>query len=162
MVNKAFIGIGSNEGDKKYNIDQAIEMIKEKATIVNTSSTYETEPYRLIEDLDWFLNCCIEIETKLSAKELIKFLEKIEEKLGRNMGEKGKEKPRPIDLDVLFFNDEIIKEGDVQIPHIHIENRAYVLVPLNDIAPNLKHPVLKKIMAQLLKELKDEKQVIKI
>lgn len=153
-----FLSIGSNVGDKLQNCKDAIENLADskKITIIKTSSFYETEPWGDI-DQDWFINCVVEIKTELDARNLLLLLLNIEKGLGRNRAKKGG--PRAIDMDILFFNGEIIKTDNLVVPHPFLDKRRFVLAPLTEIAPDFIHPVLKKSVAELLKEVHDDKIV---
>ena len=147
----AFLGIGSNIRDKEENIKKAIGLVREKYKVLKSSSLYETEPVGYKEQ-DWFLNCAVEIETKLTPLELLDFLKSVEKKLGRaNTIKNG---PRTIDLDILFYDGLIINEKNLTIPHPRLHERLFVLEPLKEIAPELVHPVLKKSIEEIYKELK--------
>ena len=155
---KAYIGIGSNLGNKEENIRKAIELIKEKCKILKVSSLYETEPVGYKEQ-DWFLNCAIEIETKLKPQELIKFLLLIEKKLGRIRTVKNG--PRTIDLDILFYGSEIINEKNLIIPHPRLHERLFVLEPLKEVCPNFIHPVFNKSVNEI-HSLVNKLEVVKL
>ncbi|MBI3754153.1 MAG: 2-amino-4-hydroxy-6-hydroxymethyldihydropteridine diphosphokinase [Deltaproteobacteria bacterium] len=156
-----FISIGSNIGDRLENCKKAIEDIaKDKAIkIIKTSSFYETEPWGEIEQ-DWFINCAVGAETSLSAGALLARLLDIETEFGRNRIQKGG--PRVIDLDILFFDTEIIEAENLIIPHPLLHKRRFVLMPLSEIAPAFIHPVLKKFVADLLKEVRDDKKIVRV
>lgn len=154
---EAYIALGSNVGDREANIKKAFEALKERIKIVKASSLYETKPM-YIEDQGGFLNCATEVETDLTPKELLKFLKSIEQKLGRKTLERNG--PRIIDLDILFYGDQILKENDLQVPHPKIGERPFVLVPLAEIAPNFIHPVNKKTIADMLSKLDYDKSEI--
>ncbi|MFH2011410.1 MAG: 2-amino-4-hydroxy-6-hydroxymethyldihydropteridine diphosphokinase [Pseudomonadota bacterium] len=158
-MNIAYIGIGSNQGDKiKYCNDAIKEISKYKGNIIlNRSSFYRTEPWGK-ENQDWFINCAIKLKTTLDASEFFKVLLNIEKKLKRVKRDKWG--PRKIDLDILFFNDKVINTPEVNIPHPMIQARKFVLVPLNEICPEFIHPVLNKSIMELLKETTDDKEVI--
>jgi len=125
-----YIGLGSNLGNKEENIHGAIEFIREKCEILKTSSLYEAEPVGY-KDQDWFLNCVIKAETSLSPRELLRFLQSIESKLGRVLTVKNG--PRIIDLDILFYNGVVVQEDDLVIPHLRLHERLFVLMPLCEI-----------------------------
>ncbi|NWF52525.1 MAG: 2-amino-4-hydroxy-6-hydroxymethyldihydropteridine diphosphokinase [Nitrospirae bacterium] len=147
----AYIGIGSNLGNRKNNCLRAIELIKKNGIIIRKlSSMYKTEPWG-IKDQPYFLNMAIEIETELNPIELLKILKNIENKIGRK--ESFKWGPRIIDLDILLFNNLIFKEDSLEIPHPLMHKRNFVLLPLCEIAPDRIHPLLKKKISDLIKEL---------
>jgi 2-amino-4-hydroxy-6-hydroxymethyldihydropteridine diphosphokinase len=152
MENVAFIGIGSNVGDKIRNCGQAITEISrcKQNTLLAQSSLYRTEPIGYTQQ-DWFINGVIEIETSLTAYQLLHVLEDIEISMGRKKIRKWG--PRIIDLDILFFNDEIIRCEGLTIPHPEVQYRAFVLIPLRDIAADYVHPSLKKSISQLAADL---------
>lgn len=159
MRHTAFLSIGSNIGDRLENCKKAIARLAgyEGIEIIKKSSFYETEPWGEIEQA-WFFNCVIEIKTELVVKDLLFLLLNIEKEFGRNRAEKGG--PRVLDIDILFFDKEIIQSEDMVIPHPFLHQRRFVLMPLSEIAPDFIHPVLKKNVADLLKETDDNKKVI--
>ncbi len=154
----AYIGIGSNIGDKKANCLQAAALLKETDTLIRLSSLYYTEPvgYREQED---FVNAVAAIETSRSPVELLGVCQSIEERMGRKRAIRWG--PRIIDLDILLFGDLIVNRTDLTIPHPLMAARKFVLAPLAEIAPDATHPVLKKNVSDLLRELKDTSSVIK-
>jgi 2-amino-4-hydroxy-6-hydroxymethyldihydropteridine diphosphokinase len=157
---KSYLGLGSNIGDRISFIENALTEISKipDTKVVKMSSVYETEPWGEIRQDD-FLNSVIEIDTKLDAAILLKELKEIEKKLGRNKTAKWSE--REIDIDLLFYGNEIIENDVMNVPHLQIENRRFVLFPMAEIAPDFIHPVLKKSISELLKETTDELNVIK-
>ena len=159
--NNAFIGIGSNVGDKIRNCKRAIAEITqhEQNSLIAQSSLYKTEPIGYTQQ-DWFINCAIEIETSLTAYELLHVLENIELSMGRKRSFKWG--PRIIDLDILFFNEEIHQCEELTVPHPELEKRAFVLVPLCEIAGDYIHPVLKKSISQLMAQLEGEQGIEKL
>lgn len=157
---KSYLGLGSNIGDRISFIENALSEINKipDTEISNESSLYETEPWGEIRQDD-FLNSVIEINTKLDPERLLKELKNIENKLGRNKTAKWSE--REIDIDLLFYGNEIIENEYMNVPHLQIEKRKFVLLPMAEIAGNFIHPVLKKSITELLNETTDELKVIK-
>jgi 2-amino-4-hydroxy-6-hydroxymethyldihydropteridine diphosphokinase len=147
----AYIGIGSNLGERKDNCDRALTLLKQKGIkITKKSSFYETEPWGY-KNQPSFLNMVIEAETELGARDLLKTLQQIEKKLGRE--ENFKWGPRTIDLDILLFDNMTIQENDLMIPHPLMHKREFVLQPLCEISPALRHPVLRASIQELLEGL---------
>ena len=146
QVTDVFIGIGSNIWNKEENIRKAIGSIKEKCKILRISSLYETEPIGYKKQ-NWFLNCAIEIETEFEPLELLNFLQSIEKKMGRVKTIKNG--PRIIDLDILFYDNKVINEKGLAVPHPRLHERLFVLEPLKEIAPEFVHPVLNKSIKEI-------------
>src|SRR3972149_8625517 len=155
----AFIGIGSNLGNRIENCVKGVEEISTFSKIIVVSSFYETEPVDK-EDQPDFINCMIKIETAHSPFELLTILNYCENKIGRKQVEKWG--PRIIDLDIIFYDDLIIETNDLTIPHPRAHLRRFVLEPLSEIAPDFIHPVLKISVSKLLDELKCTKRVVKV
>ncbi|MFQ5867896.1 MAG: 2-amino-4-hydroxy-6-hydroxymethyldihydropteridine diphosphokinase [bacterium] len=152
-----YVGLGCNLGNRLGNIRKAIELMKEEGIeIIDESSIYETEPVGY-EAQGWFLNSVVKGRTGLSPRSLWNRLEKIEKSMGREREIKWG--PRLIDLDILFYGNKILNGKQLQIPHSELHKRRFVLVPLEEIAPKLVHPVCKKTVSELLKDLKDNSQV---
>ena len=146
-----YLCLGSNMGDRKENIEKAMEYLSQKLRITGKSSVYDTEPVGNPEQ-PHFLNMVCQLKTMLKAADLLVLAKAIERKQGRMPGRANS--PRPIDIDILFYGDEVINTPDLTIPHPRLTQRAFVLVPLAEIAPALVHPVNKKTVKELLKELK--------
>jgi 2-amino-4-hydroxy-6-hydroxymethyldihydropteridine diphosphokinase len=152
-MNTAFLLIGSNMGNRQEVLLHATEMIVESCgPILQQSAIYQTAPWGL-QTQDDFLNQAIHIQTKFNAQRLLKEVLKIEEMLGRKRTITYG--PRVIDIDILFFDSEIIQEENLVVPHPQIQNRRFVLVPMAEIAPGFVHPLFKKNILQLLKECPD-------
>lgn len=154
----AYIGIGSNMGDRKANCLRAIESLSEAGRVLTVSSLYYTEPvgYREQED---FINAVAAVETDHSPLELLIACQSIEDRLGRTRTVRWG--PRTVDLDILLYGDQVVNLPQLAIPHPLMASRKFVLVPLAEIAPDAVHPVIKKNTIQLLQELKDTATVIK-
>ncbi|MBI3599679.1 MAG: 2-amino-4-hydroxy-6-hydroxymethyldihydropteridine diphosphokinase [Nitrospinae bacterium] len=153
-----FIGIGSNMVDAVDNCAKGIHEIGKIAEnrIAAISSFYKTEPVGYLGQ-DWFVNCVIKIEANLTPHALLIDLQEIEKRFGRKRDIKWG--PRIIDLDILLFDDLIINEKDLKIPHPRMQERRFVLDPLSEIAGNLVHPVIGKTVKELLKELNFSQKV---
>lgn len=145
-MHKVFLGLGTNVGDKKKNLEKAIDLLSEKVTNIKSSKFYETEPWGY-KDQDKFLNAAIMGETSLSPLEFLKFVKDVEERVGRI--ERFKWGPREIDIDILFYDDLIYKDSDLQIPHPRLHERDFVLKPLMDLDPNFIHPTFKKTIRHI-------------
>jgi 2-amino-4-hydroxy-6-hydroxymethyldihydropteridine diphosphokinase len=146
-----YIGIGSNLGDRHANCIYSIDLLGEKGTIVRKkSSLYETDPWRM-KDQPKFLNMAVEIETDLSPEHLLVFVKKIEKKMGRK--ESFQWGPRLIDLDILLYDNIVINKEDLKIPHPLMHERDFVLRPLYEIAPDVKHPLLQLSVKELFQRL---------
>ena len=159
-MNKLYLLIGGNEGNKFSNLKQAATNIEKFCgEIVHRSSFYETAPWGKM-DQPSFLNQALLIQTSLDASSAMKTFLQIEEKMGRKRIEKYGS--RIIDIDILFFNSEVINLPQLKIPHPEIPNRRFVLVPMDEIAPTFVHPVLNKTIHQLLKDCTDQLSVKKI
>jgi 2-amino-4-hydroxy-6-hydroxymethyldihydropteridine diphosphokinase len=158
MKKTAFIGIGSNQGLARENCQQAVKEIGslEKVWVETNSSLYETAPLG-IENQDWFINSVIKIKTTLLPLTLLDELLGIEEKMGRVR--RIKWGPRIIDLDLLFYEDSIINEANLTVPHPELHKRKFVLEPLKEITPKLLHPILKKTIEELARE-SDPTQIV--
>lgn len=146
-----YIAFGSNIGDRGKAIEDALALVEQNGmSITKKSKIYETEPYGYT-DQPTFLNGAVEVKTDLSCREVLEKLLSIETEIGRVR--EFKWGPRIIDLDIIFYNDEIYDEEDLKVPHPDMKNRDFVLRPLRDICPNYIHPVFKKTVAELLGEL---------
>lgn len=152
-----YLSLGSNVGDREANLRVAISHLEPAAVHVRqVSSLYETEPVDYL-DQPWFLNCVVEAETSLTPLALLEALLSIEKQIGsKKEFAKG---PRKIDLDILLYGSETTDAPDLQIPHPRLLARRFVLAPLAEIAPNLRHPAWAATAAELLRDLADSSQV---
>lgn len=157
----AYIGLGSNIGDKTSNLKKAIDELGRVSgnKVLAASSFYKTEPVGEVEQ-DWFINAAVKIETGLPPRELLKTLLDIERNLGRVREIKWG--PRIIDLDILIYDDLVMEEEGLTIPHPCLHERGFVLTPLAEIAPAYVHPWLKKSVSDLLRLLKENKKIERV
>ncbi len=142
----AYLCIGSNLGEREKNLTQALTLLSQKANLDKVSSIYETEPVGYKEQ-PFFLNLVCQITTELNAEELLHIAKEIENAMGRIPNFPNS--PRPIDIDILFYENQIIQTQNLTIPHPRLAERAFVLIPLTEIAPALVHPELGKSIAEL-------------
>lgn len=157
-MNKLFLQLGSNLGDRVQMIKDATNFINEKlGKVLSVSKIYESDPWR-VDGQQNYLNQILEVNSLLSPKEALKTILSIENELGRVRIEKWGE--RLIDIDIIFFNNEIIETFDLCIPHKHMHERNFVLIPLNEIVPKYVHPKYNKSVADLLQESKDTENVV--
>ncbi len=153
-----YLQIGSNIGDRNQYIDRAKKQIEKKIGKIHASSKiYETQAWGIRSQRD-FLNVVIKVSTNFDPNKILKISQQIESDLGRIRKEKWGE--RCIDIDILFINNEIIKLKNLTVPHPHIQDRKFILRPLCDIASNLKHPIIKKDIKELLECCTDKLKVI--
>jgi 2-amino-4-hydroxy-6-hydroxymethyldihydropteridine diphosphokinase len=151
-VSKVYIGVGSNLGDREFLIRKAIEELRDlpHTVVARVSSLYDTDPVG-DEEQPAYLNAVVRVETGLPPRELLWHLLLIESRMGRVRSQRWA--PRPIDLDILFYGKEIIDEPDLSVPHPEAHHRAFVLVPLAEIEPELIHPGLGEPIRKLLRRL---------
>ena len=150
MKHTVYIALGTNLGNRKANLHTAIESMPPDVNVVAESHIYETPPWGY-EDQPAFLNMVIKAETSLGPEALLKYLKQLEIELGREGNFRWG--PRLIDLDILFYDDLVFDTPPLVIPHPRLHERAFVLVPLADVAPDIVHPVLEKKISALLAEV---------
>jgi 2-amino-4-hydroxy-6-hydroxymethyldihydropteridine diphosphokinase len=141
-----YLSLGSNVGDRQASLEQAIAQLAKLGTVTKRSAFYETEPME-ITDQPWFLNSAVELETELMPKQFIAAVLDIEREMGRKRTKK--KGPRTIDIDVLLFGKSIIEMKGLTVPHPAMHLRRFVLEPMVEIAPELRHPVFKRSMREL-------------
>lgn len=147
MGNLFYLSLGSNVGNREKHLRDAIERLSEYGQVTSVSSIYETEPVEFIRQA-WFLNCAVAFETVEAPAQLMADLLSIEKTMGRRRGKK--KGPRTIDIDILLAGDATVDTPDLTIPHPAMAQRRFVLEPLAEIAPEARHPVLKKTVRELL------------
>jgi 2-amino-4-hydroxy-6-hydroxymethyldihydropteridine diphosphokinase len=155
----AYLCLGANLGEREANLRRALALLSPRVTLEEVSSIYETEPVGYKEQ-PLFLNLACRITTNLPPEKLLCLAKDIETKMGR-VPSGQINSPRPIDIDILFYNNKIMETRDLTIPHPRLEDRAFALIPLAEIAPELVHPKLSKSVAQLANDVKGQKGVRK-
>ncbi len=152
-MTEVFLALGSNLGDREANLEAAIAALPPDVSVLDRSPIYETDP-RYILDQPPFLNMALRGRTRLDAVALLGRLKSIERELGRTPTVRFG--PRIIDLDIIFFGDAVIRTPDLAVPHPALAERAFVLRPLADIAPDKRHPETRRTVRDMLAELADD------
>ena len=155
-LHRIILSLGANIGDRKSHIDKALSLIESRCgEILKKSAFYESKALGFNSD-NRFLNICVEIESSLTPQDILNSSRNIEKDLGRERkSENYNYSDRQIDIDIIYFDNEVISGKDLQIPHPRMHERLIVLEPLNEIAPKFIHPLLKKTSAELLKDCPD-------
>jgi 2-amino-4-hydroxy-6-hydroxymethyldihydropteridine diphosphokinase len=168
---RVYLSLGSNLGDRLALLRAAVETLRRTLGVqfLDASRLYEAEPWESLpgqplNQRHWYLNCAVAVETTLSPVELLERLQAIESALGRRRSgvtpEAGRFEPRPVDIDILLYEDRVISVPDhLHVPHLLLHERAFVLRPLADLAPELEHPTLYRTIQELLAEVADEHDV---
>lgn len=156
-----YIGLGSNQGDRVGALQQALRLLQDndQIRVLSASSFYETEPVGFKEQ-EWFVNAAVAIDTTLPPEELLTVCQEIERVLGRVRDPKNPNGPRTIDIDILFYDDLVLNEPDLILPHPRIHERACVLVPLLEVNSRMVHPIFKKTIEQLHTDLEEPEEVL--
>jgi 2-amino-4-hydroxy-6-hydroxymethyldihydropteridine diphosphokinase len=150
VLKTVYLSLGSNVGDRARNLETAIAELKKVGEVTALSSFYETEPVEFTNQ-PWFVNCAVKLETDKMPRQLLKAILDIEQSMGRRRTQnKG---PRIIDLDILLFGSSVINTADLTIPHPAMQERRFVLMPLVEIAPDVRHPGFGKTIREMLDEL---------
>lgn len=160
MKKTVYIGLGSNVGDRQAQLEAAIAQLAALGTVTARSSLYETEPMEM-PNQPWFLNCVVALETELMPKQLLARLLDVERSLGRKRVKSQPKGPRTLDLDILLFASSVIDTAGLTIPHPAMHQRRFVLEPLAEIAPDVRHPVFKRSMRELRDALPKEAGAVK-
>jgi 2-amino-4-hydroxy-6-hydroxymethyldihydropteridine diphosphokinase len=146
MRKTAYLSLGSNLEDREQNLRRAVESLRALGQITAASSLYNTEPVEFAAQ-PWFLNCAVALETEKLPRQLLSGILQIEQSMGRRRTQpKG---PRLIDIDILLFGHSVVETGSLTIPHPAMHERRFVLEPLTEIAPDVRHPVFKRSVRQL-------------
>ena len=170
-MTRVYLSLGSNEGDRLATLKSAVRRLHgiEAVRFVEASRLYDSEPWEIepgktASEQRWYLNCVIALETTLAPRALLAEMQTIETALGRTRPpgtpEAQRFAARTLDIDILFYGDQVVSvEDDLQIPHLLLAERAFVLRPLADLAPELEHPTLYRSVREMLAELDDERDV---
>jgi len=153
-----YLGLGSNLGNRQDNLDRALDFLSQRLRVEKISSVYETEPVGNINQ-PRFLNLVCQAYTRLAPLELLTLAKSIESKLGRTSNKPNT--PRPIDIDILFYGEQVIETPELVIPHPRLIERAFVLIPLAEITPDLVHPVSGKTVKELLEAIRETQGVLR-
>ena len=155
-----YLSLGSNSGDRLANLQQATSFLSmlDDVDILETSAFYETQPWG-VKNQPWFINAVVKLSTALTPQKLLFECQKIESLLGRNRDTEIRWGERTLDIDVLFYDSEILVTDNLKIPHKYLHERAFVLVPMLEIAPDFIHPVFEKTIEELYNELNKPEEV---
>ena len=159
MQKTVYLSLGSNIGDRASNLQSAIEKISTLGEVISQSSLYETEPVE-VSGHPWYLNCAVALKTEKMPKQLMSALLAIEQDMGRRRSHE--KMPRKIDIDILLFGNSVIQSKELTVPHPEMHRRRFVLEPLAEIAAEVRHPVLKRTIGELLNALPAGQAVRKI
>ena len=155
-----YLSLGSNKGDRIGYVQQAASLIgaDEGITIVRTSAFYETEPWNMNTGT-WFVNAIVEVKTKYTPHQLLDVCQRIEKQLGREHKTHNDYEDRTIDIDILFYNKDVIDEENLKIPHKYVHLRAFNLVPMMELNSDFEHPILHKTIVEMHNDLENPEMV---
>ncbi|MBZ5565877.1 MAG: 2-amino-4-hydroxy-6-hydroxymethyldihydropteridine diphosphokinase [Acidobacteriia bacterium] len=159
-MKRVFLSLGSNLGDRVAHLQRTIDRLSASGLAVQrVSALYRTEPVDF-QAQSWFVNCVVEVATDLMPMQLLKTLKGLERALGRRPGvSKG---PRAIDIDILLYENVVVRSAALTIPHARLSQRRFVLAPLRDLEPHLRHPLTQRSVIEMLAETADKSQVIRL
>jgi 2-amino-4-hydroxy-6-hydroxymethyldihydropteridine diphosphokinase len=158
----AYLSLGSNLGDRKGQIERALELLEASGVkVVRRSSLYETEPV-CAGGQRWFINCVVEVQTELMPLALLRALKRIERQLGRRPASGPQPAARSIDIDIIFYGNHVVKMPELTIPHPRLAERRFVLEPLQELGSDRRHPLTRQTVAEMLGGLRDHAAVRRV